>query len=59
MNKYQHLTLLEREQLFVWHEAKVGIREIGRRLKRDAGTISRELKRNMSGNGKKSREYLT
>lgn len=58
MKKYQQLTLLEREQLFVWHEAKVGIREIGRRLKRDPGTISRELKRNASGSGKNSHEYL-
>jgi IS30 family transposase len=59
MKKYQQLTLLEREQLFVWYEAKVGIREIGRRLNRNPGTISRELKRNASGNRKNSREYLT
>lgn len=58
MKKYQQLALSEREQLFVWHEAKVGIREIGRRLKRDPGTISRELKRNASGSGKISHEYL-
>lgn len=58
MKKYKQLTLLEREQLFVWHEAKIGIREIGRRLKRDPATITRELKRNASGNGKNSREYL-
>lgn len=59
MKQYHHLTLAEREQVFVWHEAKVGIREIGRRLKRDPGTITRELKRNKSGKGKKSHEYLT
>jgi len=58
MKRYNHLTLEEREKLFVWNEAKVTIREIGRRLNRDPGTISRELKRNPSGIGKNSREYL-
>ena len=58
MNKYHHLTLEEREKLFVWHEKKVGVREIGRRLNRNPGTISRELKRNATGKGKNSREYL-
>ncbi len=58
MEKYTHLTLEEREKLFVWHEAKVTIQEIGRRLNRNPGTISRELKRNKTGNGKNSREYL-
>lgn len=58
MKQYQQLTLLEREHLFVWHEAKVSIREIGRRLKRNPGTLSRELKRNASGSGKNNREYL-
>ena len=50
---------MEREQLFVWHENKVSIREISRRLKRDPGTICRELKRNASGSGKRGRELLT
>jgi IS30 family transposase len=59
MKQYHQLTLLEREQLFVWHEKKVSIREIGRRLHRDPGTISRELKRNASGSGRKGRELLT
>src|SRR5579862_3743048 len=59
MNIYHQLTLQEREQLFVWHEGKVSIREIGRRLKRDPGTICRELKRNASGNGRQGRELLT
>jgi IS30 family transposase len=58
MNTYNHLTLEEREKLFAWNEAKINIREIGRRLKRDPGTISRELKRNSTGNGKNKREYL-
>lgn len=59
MNKYHQLTLEEREQLFVWHAAKVGIREIGRRLNRNPGTICRELKRNASGSGRQGRELLT
>jgi transposase, IS30 family len=58
MNTYNHLTLEEREKLFVWNEAKITIREIGRRLKRDPGTLSRELKRNSTGNGRNKREYL-
>lgn len=59
MKRYHQLTLSEREQLFVWHEAEVSMREIGRRLHRDVGTISRELKRNASGKGKRSHEYFT
>lgn len=59
MKQYQQLTLEEREKIFVWHEAEISIREIGRRLNRNPGTISRELKRNASGSGKNSREYLT
>lgn len=58
MNNYHHLTLEEREKIFVWHEKGVGIREIGRRLNRSAGTITRELKRNATGKGKNNREYL-
>ena len=53
MKKYYHITLEEREKLFVWHEKGVGIREIGRRLKRDPGSISRELRRNTTGIGKR------
>jgi IS30 family transposase len=59
VNKYHQLTLEERELLFALHEAKIPVREIGRRLKRDPGTISRELKRNASGSGQRGRELLT
>jgi IS30 family transposase len=45
--------------MFGWHEIKVSIREIGRRLHRDPGTISRELKRNASGGRRRERELLT
>jgi IS30 family transposase len=58
VKKYRHLNLEEREKIFVWNEAKASIQEIGRRLKRNPGTISRELKRNKTGIGKRSREYL-
>lgn len=58
MNKYHHLNLEEREKIFVWHEKGVGVNEIGRRLKRNPGTISRELRRNATGKGKNNREYL-
>lgn len=58
MKKYNHLNLFEREKIFIWNEAKVSIQEIGKRLNRNPGTISRELKRNKTGIGKNSREYL-
>lgn len=58
MNKYHHLSLEEREKLFAWHELGVSIRKIGERLDRSPGSISRELRRNKTGIGKRSREYL-
>lgn len=45
MRTYHHLFLEERERLYAWKEKGVSLREIGRRLKRNVGTISRELKR--------------
>lgn len=51
---YKHLTLLERERIFSWQESGVGISEIGRRLSRNKGTISRELDRHT----KYGRRYL-
>lgn len=44
--EYHHLELEEREKLFGYKKQGVSLREIARRLKRDVGTISRELKRN-------------
>lgn len=46
MKKYQHLTLLEREKIFAWRQAGISLREIGRRLNRDHGGLSVEIKRN-------------
>ena len=43
---YEHLTEHERYLIDHMEKAKLSLREIGRRLGRSAGTISRELKRN-------------
>lgn len=43
---YTHLTREERDLLYLMRSEKKGIREIARVLGRDAGTISRELRRN-------------
>lgn len=58
MKKFKHLSLEEREKLFVWKEQGISLREIGRRLDRDHTSISDELKRNKTGLGKRSNEYL-
>lgn len=44
--QYGHLSLEERDKIAIWKAEGVPIREIGRRLGRDPGTISRELSRN-------------
>lgn len=43
---YKHLSLNEREKIAIWRGKGLSLREIARRLGRDPGTISRELKRN-------------
>ena len=58
MNKYQHLSLEEREKLYALKSQGVSLREIGRILGRSDTTIGRELKRNKTGLGKRSNEYL-
>ena len=58
MKHYHHLTLEEREKLFTWKEQEKSIREIARRMKRSPASICRELKRNRTGEGKRSREYF-
>lgn len=42
---YHHVTLEEREKLFAWNEQGISLRTIAKRLHRNVGTISRELKR--------------
>lgn len=59
MDKYKHLNLEEREQLFCLKEQRISLREIGRILGRSDTTIGRELERNKTGKGRKSREYLS
>lgn len=46
MKSYHHLSLEEREKIYAWKEKGLSLREIGKKLKRNIGTISRELKRN-------------
>ncbi len=41
---FSHLSLYEREQLFVYKQQGKCLREIGRLLDRDHSVISRELK---------------
>jgi transposase, IS30 family len=42
------LSFAEREEIAILHAQRLGVREIGRRLKRSPSTISRELRRNAS-----------
>ena len=46
MAKYNHLSLEEREKIYAWKMQGISFREIGRRLKRNHTSLSRELKRN-------------
>ena len=51
MSHYQHLSIKERESILKLTAEGKGIREISRALGRNAGTISRELKRNSGKDG--------
>ena len=44
MKKYKHLSLEEREKIYLWKNQDKSYREIGRRLKRDHKTISKDWK---------------
>ena len=46
MSHHKHLTLLEREMIFLFHNIGLSITEIANILMRNKSTISRELKRN-------------
>lgn len=46
MNKYRQLSLQEREELYGLKKLGWSLGEIGKKLKRNKGTLSRELKRN-------------
>ena len=58
MDNYKHLGLEEREKLYALKSQGISLREIGRILGRSDATIGRELKRNKTGLGKRSNEYL-
>src|SRR3989338_1030831 len=51
---YHHLSLEEREKLYAWKEKGLSFREIGKNLKRNVSTITREWKRN----GKYGQPYI-
>jgi len=45
MRTFKHLSLEEREKLFAWKEKGLSLRKIAKLLKRNVGSVSRELKR--------------
>jgi len=49
------LSLAEREDIAYWRDRRVGVRQIAARIGRDPGTVSRELRRNMSGSPRRYR----
>ena len=49
----RYLSFEEREEIALLHVQDVGVREIARRIGRDPGTISRELRRNAATRGGK------
>lgn len=56
---YKHLSLEEREKLYFLRGQGLSLRYIGDILGRKHSSLSRELRRNKVGLGKRSREYLT
>jgi len=45
MRTFHHLSLEEREKIFAWKEKGLSLRKIAKQLKRNVGSVSRELKR--------------
>ena len=58
MSSYKHLSLEERETLVAFKEAGLTLRDIAKRLGRSHSSFVRELKRNKTGLGRRSNEYL-
>ena len=52
----RYLSFEEREEIAILHAKNTGVREIGRAIGRDPGTVSRELRRNAATRGGKA-EY--
>jgi transposase, IS30 family len=59
MRTYHQLTLEEREKIHVLQATGMSLRDIAKILNRSHTSLSRELRRNKTGQGKKSRELLT
>lgn len=49
----RYLSFVEREEIALLHAQECGVREIARRIGRDPGTVSRELRRNAATRGGK------
>ncbi|WP_226367080.1 IS30 family transposase [Pseudonocardia sp. ICBG162] len=49
----RYLSFEEREEIAILHAKNKGVREIGRAIRRDPGTVSRELRRNAATRGGK------
>jgi hypothetical protein len=49
----RYLSFVEREEIALLCAQEVGVREVARRIRRDPGTISRELRRNAATRGGK------
>ena len=56
---YRHLSLEEREKMYALCEQGISLRRIGKKLGRSQSSLTRELKRNKTGEGKRSHEYFT
>lgn len=52
MSKTSELTRYERDQIEYYRKLRMGVRAIGRKIARDHGVISRELKRNTGSDGR-------
>ncbi len=59
MSQYKHLNVEEREKLYGLLNQQYSLKDIAKKLGRSDSTLSRELKRNKTGHGKVSNEYLS
>jgi transposase, IS30 family len=59
MRTYHQLTLEEREKMYVLQATGMSLRDIAKILNRSHTSLSREIRRNKTGQGKRSRELLT
>ena len=59
MRNYHHITLEERERLYGMQATGMSLRDIGKALGRSHTSLSRELKRNKTGEGKRSHEHFS